>query len=62
VVIGDRISTDVLMANLMGARSIWIRDGVDGGGTLAGWEKKIVGFLQKRGMSAPKPRSQFEGE
>jgi len=28
VVVGDRLCTDVLMANLLGARAIWIRDGV----------------------------------
>jgi phosphatidylglycerophosphatase GEP4 len=28
VVIGDRLMTDIVMANLMGASSIWVRDGV----------------------------------
>ena len=28
VVVGDRIFTDVMMANMMGAWSIWIKDGV----------------------------------
>lgn len=27
-VIGDRVFTDVLLANMMGARAIWVRDGV----------------------------------
>ncbi|ANB13978.1 Gep4p [Sugiyamaella lignohabitans] len=27
-VVGDRLMTDVLMANLMGSTSVWIRDGV----------------------------------
>ncbi len=27
-VVGDRLFTDVLMANMMGAWSIWVRDGV----------------------------------
>lgn len=27
-VVGDRLFTDVMMANLMGARGVWIKDGV----------------------------------
>lgn len=27
-VVGDRLFTDVVLANLMGARSVWVRDGV----------------------------------
>jgi len=27
-VVGDRLFTDVLMANMMGAWSVWVRDGV----------------------------------
>lgn len=27
-VVGDRLSTDVLMANLMGSWAVWLRDGV----------------------------------
>ena len=28
IVVGDRIFTDVIMANMMGAWSIWVKDGV----------------------------------
>ena len=28
VVVGDRLFTDVIMANMMGAWSIWVKDGV----------------------------------
>ncbi|KAI9666831.1 MAG: hypothetical protein M1829_005634 [Trizodia sp. TS-e1964] len=28
LVVGDRLGTDVLMANLMGARAVWVREGV----------------------------------
>lgn len=31
-VVGDRLSTDVMMANLMGGYGIWVRDGVQGRG------------------------------
>lgn len=27
-VVGDRLTTDVLMANMMGSYAVWIRDGV----------------------------------
>lgn len=27
-VVGDRLTTDVLMANLMGGYAVWVRDGV----------------------------------
>lgn len=29
-VVGDRLSTDVVMANLMGSYGVWVRDGVLG--------------------------------
>lgn len=28
VVVGDRLTTDVMMANMMGFWSVWIKDGV----------------------------------
>ena len=31
-VVGDRLSTDVMMANLMGSYGVWVRDGVQGRG------------------------------
>lgn len=27
-IVGDRLTTDVMMANLMGSYSVWIKDGV----------------------------------
>jgi len=27
-VVGDRLTTDVMMANLMGSYAVWVRDGV----------------------------------
>ena len=27
-VVGDRLATDVMMANMMGSWSVWVRDGV----------------------------------
>lgn len=31
-IVGDRLSTDVMMANLMGGYGVWVRDGVQGRG------------------------------
>lgn len=31
-VVGDRLSTDIMMANLMGSYGVWVRDGVQGRG------------------------------
>lgn len=31
-VVGDRLATDVVMANLMGGYAVWVRDGVQGRG------------------------------
>ncbi|SCU81943.1 LANO_0B04632g1_1 [Lachancea nothofagi CBS 11611] len=40
-VVGDRLFTDILMANLMGSQGIWVRDGVKP-------SKSPVSFLEKR--------------
>jgi phosphatidylglycerophosphatase GEP4 len=32
VVVGDRLSTDIMMANMMGSYGLWVRDGVTGRG------------------------------
>lgn len=31
-VVGDRLSTDIMMANMMGSYGFWVRDGVTGRG------------------------------
>ena len=31
-VVGDRLSTDIMMANMMGSYGVWVRDGVTGRG------------------------------
>ncbi|KAG9240173.1 mitochondrial PGP phosphatase [Calycina marina] len=62
-VVGDRLSTDVMMANLMGSYAVWVKDGVvprEEIGVFARLEQKIGGWLQKKGYEAPVPESQFE--
>lgn len=31
-IVGDRLSTDIMMANMMGSYGFWVRDGVTGRG------------------------------
>ncbi|PNS18939.1 HAD phosphatase, family IIIA [Sphaceloma murrayae] len=60
-VVGDRLFTDVMLANMMGARAIWVRDGVVGDQNMfARAEKSIASFLLRRGYVPPDPRSSFE--
>ncbi|QIW94862.1 hypothetical protein AMS68_000380 [Peltaster fructicola] len=50
-VIGDRVFTDVVLANMMGANAIWIRDGVvKDTGLLPRFEKQLVHFLLSYGF------------
>ncbi|KAF2653842.1 HAD-superfamily phosphatase [Lophiostoma macrostomum CBS 122681] len=49
-VVGDRLFTDVMMANLMGSYGFWF----------ARMEDRLATFLLKRGYCAPDPRSGFE--
>ncbi|KAI9793836.1 MAG: hypothetical protein M1816_007088 [Peltula sp. TS41687] len=60
-VVGDRLFTDIMMANMMGAWGIWIRDGVvEDRGLFVRAEKRLADFLLKRGYVPPVPRSPFE--
>ncbi|KAK7530848.1 mitochondrial PGP phosphatase [Phyllosticta citribraziliensis] len=57
-VVGDRLFTDVMTANLMGARAVWIRDGVVGrerASLFAKVEQGLAAFLLRRGWLAPTP-------
>jgi phosphatidylglycerophosphatase GEP4 len=55
-VVGDRIATDVVMASLMGARSVWIKDGTPARPAEKTWygpvEAGVVEMLQRRGWKA----------
>ena len=68
-VVGDRLSTDVLMASLMGAWSVWVHDGVTVGldgsegsqegmdyrGVLAKGEVALERYLRRRGVKPSVP-------
>ncbi|KAE9973814.1 hypothetical protein EG328_004219 [Venturia inaequalis] len=60
-VVGDRLLTDVMMANMMGSYGFWIKDGVTERKSI--FTKAEVGlsnFLLSRGYVAPNPKSDFE--
>ncbi|RDL39669.1 uncharacterized protein BP5553_04009 [Venustampulla echinocandica] len=63
-IVGDRLTTDVMVANLMGSYAVWVKDGVvglEGGSFFARMEHRFAAFLMKRGYEAPEPKSSFEG-
>ncbi|KAF2276381.1 HAD-superfamily phosphatase [Westerdykella ornata] len=49
-IVGDRLFTDVMMANLMGSYGFW----------WARMEDRFSDFILRRGYCAPDPRSNFE--
>ncbi|KAF3037209.1 hypothetical protein E8E12_004051 [Didymella heteroderae] len=61
-IVGDRLSTDIMMANMMGSYGFWIKDGAVRPGFLARMEDRLQGFLFRRGYAAPDPtrNNQFE--
>ncbi|KAF4584502.1 HAD-superfamily phosphatase [Ophiocordyceps camponoti-floridani] len=57
-IVGDRLMTDVMMANMMGSWAFWIRDGVVPPmrkSFFSRMERKLAGFLMVRGVQAPIP-------
>ncbi|KAM3088169.1 hypothetical protein ACMFMG_002227 [Clarireedia jacksonii] len=62
-IVGDRLTTDVMMANLMGSYAVWVKDGVvpvEETSVFARLEQKFAKFLIRRGYEAPDPASPFE--
>jgi len=60
-IVGDRLVTDVLMANGMGSWSVWVRQGVvKEKGLFTRMEGKLFEFLTRKGYTPPRPRSIFE--
>jgi len=63
-IVGDRLMTDMMMANLMGSYGVWVRDGVAESGRppnlISRAECRIADFLSRRGYVPPDPQSLFE--
>ncbi|KAH7633397.1 mitochondrial PGP phosphatase [Sordaria sp. MPI-SDFR-AT-0083] len=62
-VVGDRLATDMMLANMMGSYGIWVKDGVVPHEKKSIWsrvERSVAPFLVSRGYTAPEPVSPFE--
>ncbi|KAI9886343.1 MAG: hypothetical protein M1823_001851 [Watsoniomyces obsoletus] len=61
-VVGDRLFTDVMMANMMGSWAVWVRDGVEKDSSLfARFERRLEPYLRDKGYQESIPMSHFEG-
>ncbi|KAG5513679.1 hypothetical protein PMAC_000717 [Pneumocystis sp. 'macacae'] len=56
LIIGDRLFTDVLMGNKMGAWTIWIRTGVVKNTQFGSFERTLYTILKKSSVSPPLPQ------
>ncbi|KAI0884324.1 HAD-superfamily phosphatase [Annulohypoxylon maeteangense] len=62
-IVGDRLMTDMMLANMMGSWGLWIKDGVkplNEKSVFSKLEQRLKPFLTKRGYRAFDPRSPFE--
>ncbi|CAM1508176.1 Fc.00g050240.m01.CDS01 [Cosmosporella sp. VM-42] len=62
-VVGDRLTTDMMLANMMGGWGFWIKDGViplQKKNVFSRIERPLSRFLFARGFQPPEPRSIFE--
>ncbi|MCJ1308969.1 hypothetical protein MMC25_002624, partial [Agyrium rufum] len=63
-IVGDRLFTDVMMANMMGSWAVWCWDGIGGeagrGGVLSRFERRLAKYLFRVGYKPPNPVSPFE--
>ncbi|KAI2608904.1 HAD-superfamily phosphatase [Hypoxylon fragiforme] len=62
-IIGDRLMTDMMLANMMGSWGIWVKDGVKPlreKSIFSKFEQRLGPFLMARGWRAIDPKSPFE--
>ncbi|KAI0834663.1 HAD-superfamily phosphatase [Hypoxylon sp. FL0890] len=62
-IVGDRLLTDMMLANMMGSWGLWVKDGVkplNEKSVFSKLEQRLGPFLLERGYQAPDPRSPFE--
>ncbi|ROT39274.1 HAD-superfamily phosphatase [Sodiomyces alkalinus F11] len=62
-VVGDRLATDMMMANMMGSWGFWVKDGVvapNEKSVLSRLEWRVAAFLAARNCHPQDPRSPFE--
>lgn len=46
-IVGDRLSTDIMMANMMGSYGVWVRDGVTGRGFVRTLDSQAIACRNK---------------
>ncbi|CAK7564687.1 MAG: hypothetical protein SEPTF4163_002586 [Sporothrix epigloea] len=62
-VVGDRLTTDMMLANSMGSWGLWVRQGVvppEKKSVFSRWERRFSDAIKARGYEAPLPESPFE--
>ncbi|KAI0852286.1 HAD-superfamily phosphatase [Daldinia vernicosa] len=62
-IVGDRLMTDIMLANKMGSWGLWIKDGVkplEKKSIYAKMEQRLWPYLMARGHRASNPKSPFE--
>ncbi|KAK4453103.1 Phosphatidylglycerophosphatase GEP4, mitochondrial [Podospora aff. communis PSN243] len=62
-IVGDRLATDMMLANMMGSWGVWIKDGVvphREKSIFSRAERSLGPYLLARGFSAPEPSNPFE--
>ncbi|KAK4242255.1 Phosphatidylglycerophosphatase GEP4, mitochondrial [Achaetomium macrosporum] len=62
-IVGDRLATDMMLANIMGSWGLWVKNGVvplQQKSIFSRAERRLASYLQSRGYSAPEPTSPFE--
>ncbi|KAI0599133.1 mitochondrial PGP phosphatase [Biscogniauxia sp. FL1348] len=62
-IIGDRLMTDMMLANMMGSWGLWIKDGViplNQKSVFSKLEQRLEPFLRARGVRSAYPKSPFE--
>ncbi|OTA90264.1 hypothetical protein M434DRAFT_398140 [Hypoxylon sp. CO27-5] len=62
-IVGDRLLTDMMLANMMGSWGLWIKDGVkplNEKSVFSRLEQRLGPFLMARGYQALDPQSPFE--
>ncbi|KAI1762797.1 HAD-superfamily phosphatase [Hypoxylon sp. FL1150] len=62
-IVGDRLMTDMMLANMMGSWGLWIKDGVkplNEKSVFSKLEQRLGPFLMARGFQASNPQNLFE--
>ncbi|KAL2263478.1 hypothetical protein VTK26DRAFT_6594 [Humicola hyalothermophila] len=62
-IVGDRLATDMMLANMMGSWGVWVKDGVvplEQKSIFSRIERRLAPFLLSRGYAPPEPSNPFE--